>query len=191
MNNCSIKKCDREAKKRNMCLAHYQRWKDHGECFSKRPIVNVKDMMSRFKSKLRRRNKNGCIKWSGWKNENGYGKFSVGNIYKLAHRMAYELFVGKIPEGKFILHKCDVPDCCNVEHLYIGTQEDNMRDVRERNRRNNSGSKNGHAKLTEKEVIYIKSLLKTVSCAKLSREFGVSESCIHDIKHGRSWSEIT
>ncbi len=73
----------------------------------------MRDLEKRFKDKLSGKDKNGCIRWLGWKNDDGYGKFSVNKRYKFAHRMAYELFVGEIPEGKNVLHKCDVRDCCN------------------------------------------------------------------------------
>jgi hypothetical protein len=144
----------------------------------------------RFNKKLGKPDKNGCIKWKGWKNDDGYGKFSIDKKYKFAHRYAYELLVGKIPEGKNVLHKCDVRDCCNTEHLYIGTQHENNKDSHQRNRRSSKGSKNGYAKLKEKDVLWIKSMFNKISCASLSRMFNVSESCIHDIKHGRSWKDL-
>lgn len=147
-------------------------------------------MVVRFKKKLSKPDKNGCIRWLGWKNDDGYGKFSVGKLYKFAHRMAWEFYIGKIPEGKCVLHHCDVRDCCNVMHLYIGTQHENNLDAHERKRRSSLGSDNGYAKLTEKDVKYIKSQFGKISVAKLSRNFCVSESCIHDIKHGRSWRHL-
>ncbi len=148
-------------------------------------------LIKRFEKKLSIPDINGCIKWLGWKNDDGYGKFSVGDIYKFAHRFAYELYVEKIPKGKYVLHKCDVRDCCNVEHLYIGDQFDNMNDCAQRKRFNSrKGSLNGRANLNEDNVIYIKKSFGKISCAQLARDFNVSESCIHDIKHGRSWKDI-
>ncbi len=144
----------------------------------------------RFRNKLSNPNNKGCIRWLGWKNDDGYGKFSVGKIYKFAHRIAYELFVGEIPKGKNILHKCDVRDCCNIDHLYIGTQHENNIDAHTRKRRSSKGVENGHAKLDEKDVKYIKSMFGKITVAQLSRDYKVSESCIHDIKHGRSWRDI-
>ena len=192
MKKCFIRRCDRKAEKRLMCRAHYKRWKDHGDSFDRSPIVNIYSVEDRFKAKLSKPDKNGCILWKGWKNNHGYGKFSIGKKYKFAHRMAYELFVSTIPIDLQVLHKCDVRDCCNIDHLYVGTHADNMRDVSERNRHNNVGSKNGHAKLNEKDALYIKEALrlKTKTCAQLARDFNTSESCMHDIKHGRSWRDL-
>jgi hypothetical protein len=147
-------------------------------------------LIERFKNKLANKNKNGCIKWLGWKNHDGYGKFSLGKVYKFAHRFAYELGIGTIPKGKYVLHKCDVRECCNIEHLYIGTQHENNKDSYERHRRNSTGVNNGHAILNEDNVRYIKSMFGKITCAQLARDFKVSESCIHDIKHGRSWRHI-
>ncbi len=189
--NCKIRKCDRKADKKQMCLAHYQRWVRNGDNFDRSPIVNVSSLLSRFKSKIQKKNKNGCMLWTGWKNNDGYGKFSVGKKYKLAHRVAYELFVGKIPEGLYVLHKCDVRDCCNIEHLYLGDQFDNMHDCLKRDRfALRSGQNNGRSLLKEKDVKYIKVSLGKASGAQLAREFKVSESCIQDIKHKRSWKDI-
>ncbi len=148
------------------------------------------ELVNRFKAKLSKPDKNGCIRWKGWKNEHGYGKFSIGKLYQFAHRFAYELYKEKIPDGKCVLHKCDVRDCCNVDHLYVGNQFDNMRDAAIRNRFNRKGSNNGHSRLNEEDVKYIKRSFDQITCAQLAREFKVSESCIHDIKHGRSWNDI-
>lgn len=149
-------------------------------------------IIDRFLKKLSKPNRKGCIKWLGWKNHDGYGKFSVNKKLKFAHRFSYEYYVGKIPDKKNVLHKCDVRDCCNPEHLYIGTQSENNTDAYDRKRRSSLGSKNGHAKLNENEVLYIKEAirLKTKTCAQLARDFKTSESCMHDIKHGRSWRDL-
>lgn len=80
-----------------------------------------------------------CWLWLGKKDHNGYGTFRVGsrtNGHKrrLAHRVAWELTNGPAPEGRLILHTCDVRDCVNPNHLYVGTHQDNMRDVVARGR---------------------------------------------------------
>lgn len=75
--------------------------------------------------------KNGCWNWTK-SLRRGYGAM----LKRSAHRQSYEIFVGKIPENMFVLHKCDNRRCVNPNHLYIGDQEDNMRDMIERNRQN-------------------------------------------------------
>jgi HNH endonuclease len=83
----------------------------------------------------------GCWLWSLKPNRDGYGKF--GHKRKLAHRVSYEAFVGIIPSGKCILHRCDTRNCVNPDHLFIGTQQDNMADMYAKGRDNLSGLQRG------------------------------------------------
>ena len=77
---------------------------------------------------------NGCWEWNGHTTPNGYGKMRYNSIEEYTHRLAWEVAEGPVPEGKYILHHCDNPRCCNPEHLYLGAQLDNIRDIFERNR---------------------------------------------------------
>lgn len=69
-----------------------------------------------------------CWHWRGPTNQFGYGRFTVRNRLQVAHRLSYEAFVGPIPDGMSVLHKCDNPSCVNPEHLWLGTYSDNRRD---------------------------------------------------------------
>jgi len=71
---------------------------------------------------------NGCRNWRGWKQQGGYGQVRFRWRKMQAHRAAYEVWVGKIPEGMCVLHRCDNPVCINPDHLWLGTPTDNMRD---------------------------------------------------------------
>ncbi len=76
-----------------------------------------------------------CWFWKGKKGESGYGIVYVGNgKSRMAHRVAWELFVGPIPDGLNVLHKCDTPECVNPDCLFTGTQSDNMRDMAKKGR---------------------------------------------------------
>lgn len=77
---------------------------------------------------------NGCREWIGSLNHAGYGQVSHQGAPKPAHRVAYELTRGPIPKGLFVCHKCDNPKCIKVDHLFLGTNADNMRDARSKRR---------------------------------------------------------
>ena len=128
-----------------------------------------------------------CWEWSASRNRFGYGKFGVGNKIKKAHRVAYELEIGSIPKGMCVLHKCDNRACVNPDHLWIGTQGDNIRDMWAKGRANMNGIRNPRAKLCELDVWLIKELLKTQTQQSIANWFSVARSTIGSIKYGTNW----
>lgn len=121
----------------------------------------------------------------------GYTKISLNGKVISLHRLEWEKVHGQIPEGMCILHRCDNPACCNVEHLFLGTQQDNIIDMNNKGRRKNGdvkGIRNPQHKLTEKEVLEIKnskSLLR-----EYAEFYNVSISTISDIRVGRRWKHL-
>lgn len=75
-----------------------------------------------------------CWEWQVAKDQYGYGAIRFNNEYHVAHRLAYRLFVGPIPKNKVVMHECDNPSCVNPEHLKVGTQAENLRDMALRGR---------------------------------------------------------
>lgn len=72
----------------------------------------------------------GCWLWTGSFFANGYGRFKeIGVTGQKAHRRSYEIHKGKIPEGMYVCHSCDNPPCVNPDHLWLGTNSDNMKDM--------------------------------------------------------------
>lgn len=131
----------------------------------------------------------GCWLWTGTSLK-GYGKMNVKSRTKMAHRVAYEAYIGPIPAGMFVCHKCDVPSCINPNHLFVGTHADNMTD---RNKKGNSpkGIKNGSAKYTKEQISQVKFYLgmggkshKEIACIT-----GVHFGTISEIKCGRLWAD--
>lgn len=86
----------------------------------------------RFWSNVRR--SDGCWEWTGSKRGNGYGCLAVGGRQVGAHRVAWETQNGPIPEGLFVLHKCDNPPCVRPDHLFLGTAKDNAMDMARKGR---------------------------------------------------------
>ena len=110
---------------------------------------------------------------------------------RLAHRVAWELFRGPIPDGLFVLHKCDTPACVAVHHLFLGTQLDNIQD-RETKRRGNQarGEQHGFAKLTEQKVKQIRKNAKTRSSRQLAKKYGVGHNTILCVIKRRTWKHV-
>lgn len=147
-----------------------------------------------FWSKVKTGSKEDCWEWQGALYSNGYG-FVRRRKYKkaiLAHRYSFFL-CGKL-EDLFssikVLHKCDNPKCVNPDHLYLGTQQDNMRDKIDRNRQA-KGSRQGKSILTEEIVLEIKKLLLTkMPKIEISKTLNVSPQCVYDIGRDRTWKHI-
>lgn len=81
---------------------------------------------------------NGCIRWQGHKNSKGYGEVSWRGKRMATHRWVYTLKIGPIPPGMLVCHTCDVRECCNEDHLFLGTEADNNRDCGNKGRHHNS-----------------------------------------------------
>lgn len=134
-----------------------------------------------------------CTIWAGAKNKAGYGTRGNGRGGSaLAHRVAFSEAFGPIPEGMCVLHKCDNPPCVNPEHLFLGTQADNVRDMRQKGRGwMPVGSAHALAKFSEVDVSIIKWCLSAgVKGRNLARLYQVSDQVISFIKTGLTWKHV-
>src|SRR5262245_27016520 len=120
----------------------------------------------------------------------GYGRVRVGGIKILAHRLAYELVHGPIPRGMCVLHRCDVPLCCNPSHLFLGTNADNAAD-RDQKQRQARYERNSSAKLTRAAIHKIRAALDRGATTRArGRKYGVSGSTISHAANGRNWKGV-
>lgn len=136
----------------------------------------------------------GCVLWTGVTSRGlPYGRFWYRGQYHQAHRVAWLLFRGPIPDGHLVLHRCDQPRCVNPEHLFMGTARDNTQDMIAKGRdapcrAANTGERSPQAKLTEERVRYV--LRSPLSQSKMAAELGVSQALISKIRRRKVWREL-
>jgi len=135
-----------------------------------------------------------CWLWKGSPTSSGYGKLKCGERgLQQAHRIAWELTHGEIPEDKKVLHKCDVRLCVrpdHPDHLFLGTQQDNMDDMVSKGRASRlAGEESPRSKLSKVDVIKIRAALTDGALAEdLAKSFDVSSSTISLIKNKKIWN---
>lgn len=146
---------------------------------------------------------NGCWEWTGnvpKTQEYPSIKFPGARVATAVHRAVYILTYGKIASGLYVCHKCDNKLCCNPDHLFLGTPQDNTLDMYAKGRDPLSngtryqpdviGSNNGRALLTEADVLEIRRLGKSVKKKDLAVRFGVSTSAIQFARNYRTWKHL-
>ena len=143
-----------------------------------------------FQAKIQEDPKTGCHIWTAAKYSNNYGHIRWQEKDLLAHRVAWEYENGKIPPGLQVCHKCDQPQCCNPDHLFLGTQTDNMRDMINKGRDCfPRGERQGFAKLTEADVLNIRQRIAEGERNKdLAIKYDVDPSTISNIKRREWWA---
>ena len=126
-----------------------------------------------------------CWEWTASLSGNGYGYFRLDGRMVNAHRVAYELSHGAIPDRLQVLHSCDNPPCCNPSHLFLGTHTDNMRD------KGNKGRWNGKTKLTAEQVDEIRERYAAggILQRELAQEYGVTKWYISRIIQNYHWKK--
>jgi len=144
----------------------------------------------RFESKIMPIPQTGCWEWIGTI-VNGYGQFRLKNKGVRAHRVSYCAYVSEFNKNQLILHKCDNKTCVNPDHLFLGTHEDNMKDMVIKNRQA-KGTNNGRSKLKDNQVIEIRTLYSTreYSQRHLARKYKVTHRNIWQIINKITWNHI-
>jgi len=137
----------------------------------------------------------GCREWLRGKQGRGYGMATWEGRRVLAHRLAYELARGPIPDGHYVCHKCDNPGCVEHTHLFTGTQRENIHDCIAKGRKRVAvGTACGSAKLTDEAVASILARYRPWdrknSLHVLGREYGVDHKTVSRIVRGEGWKHI-
>ena len=131
-----------------------------------------------------------CWEWAGPVGSTGYGKISQNQQTLSAHRVSYELNIGPIPIGMLVCHHCDNRKCVRPSHLFVGTFQENMDDMKAKGRQKNPHpcDKHPHAKLTVREVQDIRRRISDGERTKdITELYGVEYTAIHNIRHKNTW----
>lgn len=161
----------------------------------------IKPAIDRVIEKVEIVTESGCWIFMGALNEAGYGIVGLGGRgdgVDRAHRVTYRHFVGEIPDGLYVCHRCDLPACCNPHHLFAGTSKENHDDMRSKQRHSNPprnphdrGEVRYNAKLSEFDIREIRRLSDSgVTGYRLSKIYPVSLSQIYRILKGKEWRHV-
>jgi hypothetical protein len=137
----------------------------------------MRNAIERFMDKVIPEPNSGCWLWDGAANENDYGRFRINGRTIQSHRFSYSIFFGEFDDQMHVLHKCDVTCCVNPNHLFLGTHQENIKDMDMKKRR--------ASKLDDGKIKYIKSSNK--SAVSLAKELGVTRQSIHNVRSQRTW----
>jgi hypothetical protein len=151
-------------------------------------------LIERFMAKVSPCPITGCHWFTGSVDGGGYGQIQIGpaGAGRLkAHRLAYELAYGPVPDGKFVCHSCDNGNlgCVNPAHLFVGTHLENMADMR-RKGRSVRGEANGMSTLTVDAVREIRRLRGAVKQRELAERFGISQGHVSGIQAMKEWVHV-
>lgn len=137
----------------------------------------------------------GCWLWQGQVDKDGYGMY-VTTLYNQrtthkVHKLAFEECVGPVPLGLRVLHHCDNPPCVKPDHLFLGTQQDNLLDMCAKGRQAR-GENHGMRQLNTDDIIAIRRFKQErVPQHAIAKWFGVSEGNVSNILRGKRWSHVS
>jgi hypothetical protein len=203
---CSVDDCNRESCCKGFCDLHYRRFLKYGDPFIKKHATKkVIPLEKRFEKNTIPVPESGCIIWLKSWNREGYGIIGIEHKSCLAHRIAWEIYRGEIPEGMDVLHKCDTPPCVNPNHLFLGTQIDNIKDMVKKGRaRALQGEENPLSKLKKEDILFIRQKVfigkirgpdgkfrKSYNCHKqIADIYNITSANVRSIINRKTWKHI-
>lgn len=147
------------------------------------------NVRSRLEEKSIPEPNSGCLLWFGAYHKFGYGRLNVDGEIIGAHCLSYAVFKGIVEDGQHVLHHCDVPECIQPAHLYLGDNKQNAADRVARGRNpDRKGEAGGNVKLTNEQVLAIRADPR--SHRKIAAAYGISRGPVTAIKAGRSWRHL-
>jgi hypothetical protein len=191
---CIEPNCTRPWKARRLCGKHYQQYAAQSRTFPPKLPVILRPPEERFWAIVDKDGPDGCWLWAGRTSRGGYGQFvptdrggkrdqPVG-----AHRYAWALLHGPIPDGLFVLHQCDNPSCVNPVHLHLGTHEENMAEMATRNRAL-TGANNPAARFSPLQARQVRTLLlRGVSQQRIAEAFDASLWTIRSLQKRQTYA---
>lgn len=175
--------CAKPVVGRGFCKNHYRAFMQHGDAEHHSNMRGVP-----FNLRYTADAKSGCWLWVGGVTTSGYGTCSMHG-QKVAHRVSWVIHNGVIPNGMNVLHRCDTPACVNPAHLFLGTHQDNMADLRQKGRAYGAkGEANYGAVITEDQALSI--LNDPRSGPELARQYGISQESVSNIRNGKTWRHL-
>ena len=142
-------------------------------------------IIERFESQYIPEPNSGCWLWFGAVNGTGYGRLRVNGTREMAHRFSWRFHNGEIPTGLQLCHRCDNRACVNPQHLFLGTQKQNVADMIAKKRRANAAKGAGNIKLRLDQVAAI--IIDKRSSLKVAAEYGISDGHIRRIRRDGGW----
>ncbi len=155
-------------------------------------LLQDPQVRERFYAKVSPEPNSGCHLWAGSIRTRGHGQFYLrgarGGALIGAHRLAWMLERGELKSTDFVCHRCDLPYCVNPDHLFLGSQRDNMHDCVTKGRFGNRAGERHYHVLTDAAVLEIRRSQEPASV--FARRFGVSKTCINAARSGVTWAHL-